>query len=79
MIDRDALRTEVRDKYRTVAQDPSGPYHFHTGRALARRLGYEGAAVDNLPEDAVESFAGVWNPLSMRKLEPGEWAVVWTG
>jgi arsenite methyltransferase len=71
-IDREALRAEVRDKYRAVAQDPSGRYHFHTGRALASRLGYERAVVDNLPEEAVESFAGVGNPFAMRKLEAGE-------
>jgi SAM-dependent methyltransferase len=72
VVDREALRDEVRDKYREVARTPTGSYHFHTGRALAHRLGYEPAAVDSLPEQAVDSFAGVGNPFSLRRLEPGE-------
>jgi hypothetical protein len=37
------LREEVKSKYRDVAINPSGEYHFHTGRPLARRLGYDSA------------------------------------
>ncbi len=73
--DPDMLRAQVREKYRQVAVAPLGPYHFHTGRSLAARLGYDGALVDALPEGAVESFAGVANPFSLRDLEPGEHVV----
>ena len=62
----------MRDKYREVAADPGGSFHFHTGRPLAARLGYDPAVVDALPDRAVESFAGVGNPFSLRRLEPGE-------
>jgi arsenite methyltransferase len=71
-VDPDALREQVRDKYREVAVDPGGGFHFHTGRDLARRLGYETSEVDALPDRAVESFAGVGNPFSLRRLAPGE-------
>ena len=71
-VDAEALRDEVRKKYREVAADPDGTYHFHTGRPLAARLGYELAVVDALPDAAVESFAGVANPLSLRPLTEGE-------
>jgi SAM-dependent methyltransferase len=71
-VDSQALRAEVRDKYRQVALVPTGAYHFHTGRGLAKRLGYDPAIIDGLPERAVESFAGVGNPFSLRRLEPGE-------
>ncbi|HEX6423599.1 MAG TPA: methyltransferase domain-containing protein, partial [Acidimicrobiales bacterium] len=37
-------------------------FHFHTGRALAERLGYQADILASLPEAAVESFAGVDNP-----------------
>lgn len=63
-VDPQALRASVRDKYRHVATDPRGAYHFHTGQALAQLLGYPGRLVDDLPEIAVESFAGVANPFS---------------
>ena len=72
LVDVDTLRTQVRDKYRDVALDPHGAHHFHTGRPLAARLGYDQATVESLPDRAVESFAGVGNPFSLRRLEPGE-------
>jgi arsenite methyltransferase len=71
-VDSEALRAEVRAKYRQVAVDPGGSYHFHTGRALAERLGYDPDILGALPERAVESFAGVGNPFSLRRLTPGE-------
>ena len=72
LVDPVALREQVKSKYREVAADPTLTYHFHTGRRLARRLGYEDDAVDALPDRAVESFAGVANPFALRRLAPGE-------
>jgi SAM-dependent methyltransferase len=71
-VDAEALREEVRIKYRDVALDAHGSFHFHTGRPLAARLGYDRALVDSLPDQAVESFAGVANPFSLRPLAAGE-------
>ena len=71
-VDAEKLREEVSNKYREVAIAPGGEYHFHTGRPLAARLGYEAAVVDDLPDAAVESFAGVANPFSLRRLAAGE-------
>lgn len=71
-IDASALREEVKVKYRAVAVDPHGSYHFHTGRPLSRRLGYDEAVVAKLPDSAVEAFAGVGNPFSISILQPGE-------
>jgi arsenite methyltransferase len=71
-VDADALRQQVQEKYRHVATDPAREYHFHTGRPLAARLGYDEAAVARLPDRAVESFAGVGNPFSLRSLDAGE-------
>ena len=71
-VDPDTLREQVRGKYREVALDPSASFHFHTGRGLASRLGYQADAVNTLPDRAVESFAGVANPFSLRLLAPGE-------
>ena len=71
-VDALALREEVKTKYRAVAVDPRGSFHFHTGRPLARRLGYDDEVVGQLPDRAVEAFAGVGNPFSLGALNPGE-------
>ena len=71
-LDAEVLREQVKSKYREVATDPAGEHHFHTGRFLARHLGYDDALVASLPDTAVESFAGVANPFSLRRLQAGE-------
>ncbi len=71
-VDPAALREEVKSKYRDVARNPNGEHPFHPGRPLARRLGYDSSLVDSMPDAAVESFAGVANPFSLRVLDPGE-------
>ena len=75
LVDPALLREQVRDKYREVAVEPHTTFHFHTGRPLAARLGYDDAVVGALPDRAVESFAGVGNPFSLRALQPGEHVV----
>src|SRR5688500_2999465 len=72
LVDAGALRDQVREKYRAVASDPAGSFHIHTGRDLARRLGYDTDAVAALPDRAVESFAGVANPFRLRRPAPSE-------
>lgn len=72
LVDPEALREQVRGKYREVAADPGASFHFHTGRYLARRLGYRDDLVAALPDRAVESFAGVANPFSLHPLAAGE-------
>jgi SAM-dependent methyltransferase len=74
-VDPIALREEVKSKYRAVAVDPHADYHFHTGRPLTRRLGYDQNVVATLPDSAVEAFAGVGNPFTMGRLQPGEQVV----
>src|SRR5258708_17644364 len=72
VVDLEALRKEVREKYREVAADPSAEYHFHTGRARAIRLGYPPKPLDQLPDYACEAFAGVGNPFYWGGPKPGE-------
>ena len=74
-VDVNALREDVKSKYREVAIDPHGKYHFHTGRYLAKHLGYDDEFVASLPDVAVESFAGVANPFSLQTLARGEHVV----
>ncbi len=72
MVDPETLREQVKEKYREVAMNPRGSFHFHTGRPLASRLGYDERVIASLPESAVESFARVANPFSLRRLMEGE-------
>jgi SAM-dependent methyltransferase len=72
LVDAQVLRAEVQEKYRQVAVEPTATYHFHTGRPLAARLGYDESIVARFPDRAVESFAGVGNPFALRHLEAGE-------
>jgi len=74
-VDPEALRADVRDKYKDVATNPDGSFHFHTGRSLAALLGYDSAVVDGLPDRAVESFAGVGNPHSLHPPVAGDHVV----
>lgn len=72
-VPQDELRVEVQDEYTDVAENPSGDYHFHTGRELAVGiLDYPEDAIDCLPSNVVESFAGTGNPFAAGDLQSGE-------
>jgi len=71
-LDVESLRGAIRDEYSTVAMDPERGFHFHTGRRLARTLGYEEAWLAKVPEPSIASFAGTGNPFSLGALRPGE-------
>ena len=72
MVDAGTLREQVKEKYRAVAVNPHGRFHFHTGRAQAARLGYDERLIASFPDSAVESFVGVANPFTLRSLSEGE-------
>jgi len=74
-LDVDRLREAIQEEYATVAADPGRGFHFHTGRPLARILGYEEAWLEGVPESSVESFAGTGNPFSLGVLGRGEHVV----
>ena len=71
-VDLTELRQAIQAEYAEVALHPTKGFHFHTGRPLARMLGYDDAWLEGLPEGAIESFAGTGNPFSLRPLGPGE-------
>jgi len=71
-IDVETLRCEIRNEYAEVARNPERGFHFHTGRPLARLLGYADDWVDALPAGAVKSFAGTGNPFTLGELVLGE-------
>jgi arsenite methyltransferase len=69
-IDVDVLKSEIRKTYASVSQEPEKDFIFPTGRAWAEDLDYP-PELANVPERAVESFAGVANPFSLGRLEVG--------
>jgi len=65
------LKSEIKKKYASVSNEPEQHFVFPTGRSWAEDLDYP-AELPNVPETAVQSFAGVANPFSLGRLEPGE-------
>ncbi|MCC6179849.1 MAG: methyltransferase domain-containing protein [Chloroflexi bacterium] len=70
-VDVQALRSAIQDEYAEVATEPEKGFHFHTGRPLARLLGYPAEVTDPLPDSVIESFAGVANPFIFGEVQPG--------
>ncbi len=74
-LDFEQLREAIRQEYSEVALKPQQGFHFHTGRPLARMLGYHDRWLEGIPEGSIESFAGTGNPFSPGILQPGEHVV----
>ena len=71
VIDVELLKSEIKKTYARVSQEPRDDFIFPTGRAWAEDLDYP-LELANVPESAVESFAGVANPFSLGRLASGE-------
>jgi arsenite methyltransferase len=70
-IDVALLKSEIQKTYASVSTEPERDFIFPTGRAWAEDLGYP-EELANVPETAVESFAGVANPWELGRLASGE-------
>jgi SAM-dependent methyltransferase len=70
-IDVELLKSEIKKTYASVSEQPETEFIFPTGRAWAEDLDYP-EELANVPEAAVESFAGVANPWTMGGLAEGE-------
>ena len=70
-IDVALLKSEIQKTYACVSEEPERDFIFPTGRAWAEDLEYP-AELANVPDAAVESFAGVANPFTLGRLQPGE-------
>lgn len=70
-VDVSLLKAEIRKTYAAVSQEPEQDFVFPTGRAWAEDLDYP-PELGGVPDSAVASFAGVANPFSLGRLEPGE-------
>ena len=70
-VDVDLLKSEIQKTYASVSQEPEKDFIFPTGRAWAEDLEYP-EELAQVPDFVAESFAGVANPWSLGRLEPGE-------
>jgi len=70
-IDVRLLKSEIRKTYASVSQEPEQDFVFPTGRAWAEDLEYP-EELARVPDFVAESFAGVANPFSLGRLNPGE-------
>ena len=71
-VDQQELESRVKKMYKDVAEHPEVTYHFEMGRSLAERLGYPGEMLDQIPAEAIDSFAGVGYYFDLADLQPGE-------
>lgn len=75
-LDTARLRAEIQSIYSRVAAAPEGEFHFHRGPEYAADfLRYDRQSLAGLPRLAVESFAGVGNPLRIEHLPAGSTVV----
>ena len=70
-IDVQLLKSEIKKTYASVSDEPERDFIFPTGHPWADDLGYP-PEVANVPDGAVESFAGVANPWELGRLAAGE-------
>ena len=70
-VDVGVLREEIQKTYADVATDAQQQFIFPTGRPWAQQLGYPEPELSHVPDATVASFAGVANPWSLGRIEPG--------
>lgn len=71
-LDVEKLEQEVKSVYRQVANTPDNEFHFEMGRGLAERLGYPPEDLDEIPQESIDSFAGVGYHFDMADIQPGD-------
>ncbi len=69
------LEERVKNMYSEVARFPENTFHFEMGRDLALRLGYPAEKLNQIPKEAIESFAGVGYYFDLLQLQKGETVV----
>ncbi len=66
------LKDEIIRMYQDVADNPEGEFHFFHGRQAAEMFAYDPDCLDQAPEGAIASFAGVGNPHLRSNVQAGE-------
>ena len=66
------IRQAVEDMYTVVALEPDADLHFPIGRDAAVKAGYSEQQLRDLPDEVIESFAGVGCPFQANVIQPGQ-------
>jgi len=66
---REHILGAVTQMYTEVANAPQTEFHFPTGRKACEFVRYAPENLDGLPEEALESFAGVGNPFAVDAIQ----------
>src|SRR5512138_3287294 len=66
------LEIKVKNMYRNVAENPHDTYHFEMGRTLAEKLGYDRSELDRIPQESIDSFAGVGYFIDIAGIKEGD-------
>jgi SAM-dependent methyltransferase len=69
---REFIIAAVKVMYTDVARNPDKEFHFPTGRAACRFVGYPDQLLDQIPTSTLESFAGVGYPHAANVIKPGD-------
>jgi SAM-dependent methyltransferase len=62
----------VQEMYTAVAVTPERPFHFPVGRGACLQVGYTAELLGDLPEEALQSFAGVGCPFRAGVIHAGD-------
>lgn len=71
-IDEKKIQNAVREKYAQVSRSAAGKFNYPTGRDGAIQQGYDSAIIQSMPDELIESFCGVGNPLKLGAIKSGE-------
>ena len=69
---KEQIRSAVQDMYTLVARRPQTSLHFPVGRDACLLAGYTEPQIADLPDTALESFAGVGYPFRAEVIKPGD-------
>ena len=70
--DAEEIQRAVRAKYAAISCSAAGRFRYLTGKAGAIALGYDLSVLSDPPDEALEAFCGVGNPLALGPIRIGE-------
>lgn len=71
-IDKNAIHDAIREQYADVACSPGEHFSYETGRKGARKLGYDPAWLNQIPDEIMRFYCGVSNPFEPGPLNEGQ-------